>query len=806
MLRSVALAALAVACACACAAPPPANMAARATETGFARLAVAGAPREIHNSIDGWAESPALAASPERIWVAYEVSEGQRSQIWLATLPRGIAGADASGLNRLRIDLDGYIESRPSVAVVDGRGDAGGVWVAWTSFKEGAWAVRACRVRDAARDAEIPITLSEPGGLESWVRVKSGQGVVCFVWTAWDGSTCRILARAYDGGLGPIVTVYQGRNPVGRPDVHIVARNRLLFVWDEYIDGRFAIRSREIADGRLAAVRTLETGGDCYEPRLAGSGDDFLATWHWVPADSTTCVPAAAIGGDGPLGLGLGRYETEDTWRVRSIWDAGGAGWLVWATRAFFRNTPLFVRRLTGDPPGPTVRIDFPLLRNFMNTFDCLMDRDFVVTWDHSGSVYLAEIGIHDIASARGDARGGSTGRGSGRSDALSERAAGGLAADSSGDRAFSSDWDERYGGEVRRTSATGAARRKGAGRAILYEGDSLRVYFGDYHNHTSFSDGRAYPDISLAIARDRRNLDFAGISDHDVTLTPSEYAWTKAIADLVSDDGRFATLHGFEPSKGWAQGGFGHWNAIFAGEGEVLHYEPGMTPADLYGFARGHDALMVPHHVAKRFAPHNWDYNDPEVERVVEVCSLHGIFERRPEGVLTPDLVDSAFVEDGLARGYVFGLVGGSDSHNCFEAAQVDQGLTGVYARDLSRAAVVDAMRRRRAFALTGGNIVVDFRCNGKLMGEEITVGPGEGSLTFSGGVWSVDPIVSVEIVSAGRVVYRSEPAEGGVGPEARFTWTAAVPDSRAYYYLRATTAGGDLAWSSPIWIIPQR
>jgi hypothetical protein len=168
--------------------------------------------------------------------------------------------------------------------------------------------------------------------------------------------------------------------------------------------------------------------------------------------------------------------------------------------------------------------------------------------------------------------------------------------------------------------------------------------------------------------------------------------------------------------------------------------------------------------------------------------------------------MVEGRFVADALERGYVFGFVGGSDSHNCFKSIEMEQGLTGVYAGSLLTGNILDGITRRRTFALTGGRTILDFRCNGRLMGEELGVAAsrvtGNIPLTFAGYACSADSIVSLEIVSGGQVVARSEARL----PEARIHWEASIPASRTYYYLRAATATGDLAWSSPIWIVPQR
>jgi hypothetical protein len=267
----------------------------------------------------------------------------------------------------------------------------------------------------------------------------------------------------------------------------------------------------------------------------------------------------------------------------------------------------------------------------------------------------------------------------------------------------------------------------------------------------------------------------------------------------MLTEAGDYVCLHGYEPSKGWAQHDYGHWNLLFPGDAKVFQFEEGMTPRDLKAFAVEHDAALIPHHIGKKFAPYDWDYFDQDVERVVEICSIHGIFETYGGNEDNPDMVPGKFVQDGLARGYRFGIVGASDFHNCFKALAGEYGLTGVYVPSLDAASIFEALRRRRTFGLTGGRIVVDFRCNGRFMGEEIE---GAGDLRFTGYVASPDTIVAVRIVSDGETVF--ERADNS--REVSFEWHCPSSDTDVYYYLRAETAKGDYAWSSPIWTGPPR
>jgi hypothetical protein len=241
----------------------------------------------------------------------------------------------------------------------------------------------------------------------------------------------------------------------------------------------------------------------------------------------------------------------------------------------------------------------------------------------------------------------------------------------------------------------------------------------------------------------------------------------------------------------------FGHWNLLLPGAGDVFQFEKGMTPVELHAYAREHSGVLIPHHVAKDFGAYNWEYFDSKAEPVVEMCSLHGIFESKEGNVGRPDMVPGRFIEDGLARGYQFGFVAASDFHNCFAALAKEWGLTGIYARELTEPEIYRAIWKRRTFATTGSRIVVDFRCNGRMMGEEVR---GADSLVFEGRVTSSDSIKSVEIVSGKRIIFRKDAAQ----PDVRFSWATASPDSKAYYYLRAVTSRNDMAWSSPIWAIP--
>lgn len=132
-----------------------------------------------------------------------------------------------------------------------------------------------------------------------------------------------------------------------------------------------------------------------------------------------------------------------------------------------------------------------------------------------------------------------------------------------------------------------------------------------------------------------------------------------------------------------------------------------------LYKKLRSKRALVIPH-VGGRYA--NLKFHDSRLEPLIEICSAWGHFEW--------------FLRDAIRRGYIVGFVGGSDDHIGRPGAAypgrrfaVRGGLTCVYARDLTRESIWDALFKRRCYATTGPRIIVEFFCDGHWMGERYTI-----------------------------------------------------------------------------------
>ena len=138
------------------------------------------------------------------------------------------------------------------------------------------------------------------------------------------------------------------------------------------------------------------------------------------------------------------------------------------------------------------------------------------------------------------------------------------------------------------------------------------------------------------------------------------------------------------------------------------------------------------------------------------------------------------------------FGLVGSSDSHSGLSG--YPNGMLGIYAKSLTRAAILDAFRNRRTFAIRGGEpLYLDFRINGSFMGREIR---SDGPPRLSVQVRAHSPIRKVNVVRDGKYVF----TKTGAGPECQFEYKDTAKGN--YYYIRVWLEGDKYAWSTPAWV----
>lgn len=377
------------------------------------------------------------------------------------------------------------------------------------------------------------------------------------------------------------------------------------------------------------------------------------------------------------------------------------------------------------------------------------------------------------------------------------------------------------------RSSLREAGRSSGKTPADPYAG--MKAYVGDIHVHTGLAIYRVLTpenphsigtvDQVLDVAQSR-GLDFVVITDHtnnlndprgvkwreesgetftlpDGTRTASEWVYLQSAIARWNRPGRFVTLLGLEYTRGASETGSpGHQLGVFPSASlprycSNFEHNAGDCPTntDFFRFVREQNGVAVMAHPCANWGPSDWGEYDPVVnamELVAAKCEF------------TPDSGYNAV----LKRGLRIGARGSSDSHH-FEVGGNDK--TICFARELTREAILDAMKANRCYYADQYAVTMRFSIDGAPMGSEV-VDSGAG-ITVKAEVvteWQTD-LDHIELIHDGEVSVRADCSLPGYDSCSLTTY---IPSGTAgYYYVAVSNGSGHRsAVSSPIWVRPPR
>ena len=227
-----------------------------------------------------------------------------------------------------------------------------------------------------------------------------------------------------------------------------------------------------------------------------------------------------------------------------------------------------------------------------------------------------------------------------------------------------------------------------------------------------------------------------------------------EAVAE-ANNPGKFVTFLGYE----W------HGNRRRYGDHNVYYlkdYEPldcSETIQELYENLRKTEAIAIPHHTGYQVGERgkDWDFFDEELSPFVEIYSSHGSSEGCDAPLpLEHNLsmgpgVSGGTVQDGLNRGYKFGIIASGDNHNDYPGVW-GNGLMAVFARELTRESIWEAFKKRRVYGVTGDRIKLYFSINGHIMGEVFN---SEKAAEIHVEVTGSHAIDRIEIIRNGEILY---------------------------------------------------
>ena len=259
----------------------------------------------------------------------------------------------------------------------------------------------------------------------------------------------------------------------------------------------------------------------------------------------------------------------------------------------------------------------------------------------------------------------------------------------------------------------------------VRRESRGMNLYWGELQGQTASTVGSGTVEEYFRYARDYAGIDFCTHQGHDFMMSDEGWEEVKRETRRFNEPGRFATILGYEWSG--ATGAGGDRNMLYLGddgpiyrctswqlnqdlpEGEVPTAREMHEALRRLAAETGTRAMMLPHVGGRRA---DIDVHDPELEPVIEIASCHGIFEWR--------------LREALERGYRIGVVAASDDSTARPGlalpttpeVAIRGGLAAVYAEELTREAIFDALAARRCYATTGERILLGIEADGQAMG----------------------------------------------------------------------------------------
>lgn len=266
----------------------------------------------------------------------------------------------------------------------------------------------------------------------------------------------------------------------------------------------------------------------------------------------------------------------------------------------------------------------------------------------------------------------------------------------------------------------------------MVEDDNEYKLYWADMHGQTDFTVGTGSLDEYFSFAREVACIDVTGWQGNDFQIDDRKWLEVRQKTKEYYEPNKFVTFLGYEWS-GNTPGGGDH-NIYFLDDNETFYpssnwldwegttklSENAFPVSELWEKAEGRKDFMAIPHIGGRYG--NLDYYSEEFIPCIEIHSHHGTFEW--------------FIEEAMKRRLKVGFVGSSDDHTCrpgmsyplskdgkASSFDVASGYAAIYAKELTREGIWEALKARRCYATTFNRLFLDVRVDGHYMGEEITL-----------------------------------------------------------------------------------
>ncbi len=648
----------------------------------------------------------------------------------------------------VRITRDAAVDARPAAALLGGK-----LWVAWESNRDGAR-----QVYVSPADAPRPLRASQPDVNSYEPAIAAHKGALWLAWHAYRDGNYDIYGRALEAGgaLGPIVRLTRDTQVDRHPRL-LSCRHGLWIAWQRELMATGPVKTTR--DYRTGVIRSRET----WLCRWAASGLEAAAGLGTTILPQRTEVPTLAADARGRIWVTARRGRGQNLGWDSVLQCFAGGGW----------GEPRHLSTSVGwdDPAAIAIAGDRALVAYQVGRTPVFRTAEESV--NAKSAIYLTSIPLSAAPQA---------------STPTTET--------------FEESTEPHRLALLRKQLG-----EESPSRTITYQGRKLALYWGDLHEHTSISIcnrwGDTSPDDNYANERDIVNADFSAMTDHGYNFNAALWHHMAKINRINHDPGRFVTFLAEEwtsttekYSDKYPEGYYGHRNLILADPYFPRWYNArdDSTPQQIWDDLRKRKAnfVHIPHQLADTGnVPVDWGYADKVAQPVAEIFQARQSYEYDGCPRQAGRSMKGHFIQDAWAKGIVIGVIASPDHGG-------GQGKAAIFAPELTREALLDALRARRCYGTTAARIFLDVRVNGHLMGEEIDVRKDEPIIVTAKAIGAGD-IDRIELCRSNQFIYNRP----GRGRDAAFTFTDLKPlDGTSYYYVRVQQEDGELAWTSPVWV----
>jgi hypothetical protein len=293
----------------------------------------------------------------------------------------------------------------------------------------------------------------------------------------------------------------------------------------------------------------------------------------------------------------------------------------------------------------------------------------------------------------------------------------------------------------------------------VTAEGEApRRLYWGDLHGQSGETVGSGDAAAYWDFLHYASGAEYGAHCGNDFQITTAFYRRLRELVQGHHEPGRFVSFLSYEWSANVPAGG--DHNVYFLHDdpersqihrsGQWLLDEPiddgedrHPLPALREEFRGRDDVLILPHIGGRRANLAMLD--DIGQSPVIEISSIHGRF--------------FWFAREALQLGLKVGFIAGSDDH-CGRPGVappsthdlvVPGGLSAIYAPELTREALWEALKTRRCYGSSGARIIVDIEGDGHPMGSEYRAE----TPRFRGVVHGTAPVSTIELRRGLEVVW---------------------------------------------------